>query len=357
MRPLAVSFLQRLRIWQRLFVFFLLLLVVATSIGYWWFQRWLNTPLNFVSTTSQEVVLLIEPGDTLSKVAYQLHHKALLDFPQLLILYARFAGQTKINVGEYQLLQETTPLLLLEQLQSSDVITYKVTLIEGKTFDDFLATLQRQEKIRTVIQSTNHIDIIKSLSLDIEHLEGWFFPDTYSYVAGTTDKMLLLQAHQRMRRILAEEWRERQADLPYQDPYEALIMASIVEKETGAADERSDIAGVFVRRLRRGMRLQTDPTVIYGLGDNYNGNLRRVHLVQATPYNTYVIDGLPPTPIAMPGRQAIRAALNPADGNTLFFVAKGDGSHYFSETLAEHNKAVRKYQIQQRSKNYQSAPK
>ena len=357
MRPLAVSFLQRLRIWQRLFVFFLLLLVVATSIGYWWFQRWLNTPLNFVSTTSQEVVLLIEPGDTLSKVAYQLHHKALLDFPQLLILYARFAGQTKINVGEYQLLQETTPLLLLEQLQSSDVITYKVTLIEGKTFDDFLATLQRQEKIRTVIQSTNHIDIIKSLSLDIEHLEGWFFPDTYSYVAGTTDKMLLLQAHQRMRRILAEEWRERQADLPYQDPYEALIMASIVEKETGAAGERSDIAGVFVRRLRRGMRLQTDPTVIYGLGDNYNGNLRRVHLVQATPYNTYVIDGLPPTPIAMPGRQAIRAALNPADGNTLFFVAKGDGSHYFSETLAEHNKAVRKYQIQQRSKNYQSAPK
>ena len=175
-------------------------------------------------------------------------------------------------------------------------------------------------------------------------------------MAGTTDKALLLQAYRRMRRILTEQWRQRQRNLPYDNDYEALIMASIIEKETGVAGERRKIAGVFVRRLLRGMRLQTDPTVIYGLGDSYQGNLTRAHLKQATPYNTYTINGLPPTPIAMPGRAAIHAALHPKDGKALFFVAKGDGSHHFSETLTEHNKAVRKYQIKKRRTHYQSSP-
>ncbi len=356
MKLKASTLLMFFRGWRLVLVSFLLAAFVGSSMSYWWLQRWLNSPLNFTAYHSQDLVLVVESGDTLSKVARQLYAKKLLDLPELLILYAYLTDQTQVNIGEYRLSPQTTPVALLKKLQSNDVVKYSVTLVEGKTFDDFLSTLQRQQKIRSVIRSTNQDDILVQLSLDIEHLEGWFFPDTYNYVAGITDKALLIQAHHRMRRILVEEWRQRRPNLPYKNAYEALIMASIVEKETGLASERDQIAGVFVRRLQRGMRLQTDPTVIYGLGSDYTGNLKRYHLRQKTPYNTYVINGLPPTPIAMPGRQAIHAALNPADGESLFFVAKGDGSHHFSETLAEHNKAVRKYQIRQRKQNYRSIP-
>ena len=356
MKSTASTFLLFFRNWRLVLVSLLLAACTISSMSYWWLQRWLNSPLHFTAHHSQELVLVVESGDTLSKVAHQLYTKKLLDLPGLLIFYARLTDQTQVNIGEYQLSPQTTPLALLKKLQSNDVIKYSVTLIEGKTFDDFLSTLQRQQKIRPVIRPTGHDDILIQLSLDIEHLEGWFFPDTYTYTAGVTDKTLLLRAHRRMRQILDEEWRQRQPDLPYKNPYEALIMASIVEKETGVAYERRQIAGVFVRRLQQDMRLQTDPTVIYGLGENYTGNLTRRHLRQQTPYNTYVVKGLPPTPIAMPGRQAIHAALNPADGESLFFVAKGDGSHHFSATLSEHNKAVRKYQIRQREQNYRSMP-
>jgi len=231
-----------------------------------------------------------------------------------------------------------------------------VTLVEGLTFKNFLETLSKQEKIDIALTDKSFAEIKNFLKLDIEHPEGWFYPDTYQYVSGISDADILLQAHKRMQRVLAEEWEKRAKDLPYKTAYEALIMASIIEKETGVAYERPEIAGVFVRRLQKGMRLQTDPTIIYGLGDSYKGNIRRKHLRQPTPYNTYVINGLPPTPIAMPARAAINAALNPAPGKTLFFVAKGDGSHQFSETLAQHNKAVQKYQIKNRVKEYRSAP-
>ena len=192
--------------------------------------------------------------------------------------------------------------------------------------------------------------------LDLAHPEGWFFPDTYSYSATDSVSDILVQAHGQMQRILDRAWQARDADLPYKTAYEALIMASIIEKETGVTYERPEIAGVFVRRLQRGMRLQTDPTVIYGMGDAYKGNIRRKHLKQLTAYNTYRINGLPPTPIAMPSAAAIEAALHPLPGSSLYFVARGDGSHYFSDSFAEHQRAVRQYQIKQRAQNYQSAP-
>jgi UPF0755 protein len=185
--------------------------------------------------------------------------------------------------------------------------------------------------------------------------EGWFFPDTYTYVSGMKISDVLRQAHSRMRTILDEEWQKRAADLPYKNPYEALVMASIVEKETGAAHERKQIAGVFIRRMKTGMKLQTDPTVIYGLGKNFTGDLKRSHLKEYTPWNTYVIDGLPPTPIAWPSRAAINAALNPASGTAVFFVAKGDGTHVFSETMEQHQSAINEYQLRRKA-NYQSSP-
>jgi UPF0755 protein len=281
----------------------------------------------------------------------------VLSSPRLFILYARITEKTKLEIGEYLLVKGSSHEQLLSLLQSGNVITYKVTLVEGKTFNDFLNTLASHKKLLTTLGlGASHQSILEQLNVSEVHPEGWFFPDTYQFASGTRDVDILMQAHQKMKKVLAEEWETRAEGLPYNSAYEALIMASIIEKETGVAYERAEIAGVFVRRLQKGMRLQTDPTIIYGLGDEYQGNIRRKHLTQKTPYNTYVIDGMPPTPIAMPGREAIHAALHPKAGNTLYFVAKGDGSHYFSATLAEHNNAVMEYQIKKRSSQYQSSP-
>ncbi|ODS25141.1 BCR, YceG family protein [Candidatus Endobugula sertula] len=331
----------------------ILFLIAVMTLSAFILQQWLYAPL----TLFEDKVIIVERGDTLGKVAYLLEREGALHSAKLFIVYARLMNQTNIAIGEYLLKKNSNHKQLLSLLQSGDVINYSVTLIEGKTFKNFLTTLQTNSRVTTVLGNKNQQEILAELAINIKHPEGWFFPDTYQFSAGTTDKDILLQAYRKMNKVLNQEWEKKAENLPYNSAYEALIMASIIEKETGVDGERAEIAGVFVRRLQKGMRLQTDPTIIYGLGDQYKGNIQRKHLTQKTPYNTYLIDGLPPTPIAMPGREAIQAALNPASGKALYFVAKGDGSHYFSETLFEHNKAVRKYQIERRRKKYQSSPK
>lgn len=339
------------RIFKLLILFLIFVAFIIAGSAYW-FNHWVNQPLPMKEPT----IIDVKSGDNLTKLSRRLSEKKLLPFPELWVAYAKFTGDTRINIGEYELSPPITPKELLTVFQSDDVISYSVTLVEGKTFKDFMVRLRAQEKLSLTLTGETYDDLLAELDISIDHLEGWFLPETYRFISQSTDRDILLQAHEKMITTLQEEWANRQDNLPYKTPYEALIMASIIEKETGVAYERSEIAGVFVRRLKKGMRLQTDPTVIYGMGDRYQGNIRRKDLREATPYNTYVIDGLPPTPIAMPGREAIHAALNPKEGDSLFFVAKGDGTHQFSATLAEHNRAVQEYQINKRKKNYRSSP-
>ncbi|TNF07304.1 MAG: endolytic transglycosylase MltG [Gammaproteobacteria bacterium] len=328
------------------------LLAAALLVANWLLTDYLETPLEL----QRSLTIKVPAGTSLTAQARQMEKEGLLKWSRVLTVYGRLSGQTGIKAGEYLLHPGDTPRELLAKWVRGDVIQYSLTFPEGLTFSDWLLLLANVEKLEQVLTPGSQQHILEQLGAEISHPEGWFFPDTYSYSEGDTDRDILLRAHQRMREVLAEEWSSRSSGLPYDDPYEALIMASIIEKETGVAEERGQIAGVFVRRLQKGMRLQTDPTVIYGLGDAYKGNIRRKHLRQHSDYNTYLIKGLPPTPIAMPGREAIHAALHPEDGNSLFFVAKGDGSHYFSATLEEHQKAVREFQLQRRS-DYRSQPK
>ncbi|MFZ5842350.1 MAG: endolytic transglycosylase MltG [Pseudomonadota bacterium] len=253
-----------------------------------------------------------------------------------------------IKAGTYLIKRGESVRSLLQRMIAGDVIHYSVTFVEGWNIREVRAALKNARKLKQTIVTMSDAELMQALGKPALHPEGQFFPSTYSYTERMTDLDVLAEAHRVMTTVLAEEWDKRAPGLPYQTPYEALVMASIVEKETGLASERPDIAGVFVRRLQKGMRLQTDPTVIYGLGAGFNGNIRKVDLQTDTPYNTYTRGGLPPTPIAMPGREAIAAALNPAAGDYLYFVARGDGSHVFSATLEQHNAAVREYQLKRR---------
>lgn len=300
--------------------------------------------------------LVVAAGDTLRTVAARLHDAGVLRDPLLLRLYGRWTGlDQQLKQGEYLLPAGTTASGALALMQRGDVIRYQVTLPEGITLARAIQILAEQPQINVVLTGPADQRLL-DLVAPHAHPEGWFFPDSYQYTRGETDLAILTRAHAAMRVILEQEWARRSEPLPYETPYDALIMASVIERETGLPRERGDIAGVFVRRLNRGMLLQTDPTIIYGLGPAFDGNLRRSHLRDsANPYNTYRHKGLPPTPIALPGRAAIHAALHPADGEALFFVARGDGGHVFSATLAEHNRAVRKYQLQRR-KDYRSTP-
>ncbi len=338
-----------LRNLMRPFLWGCLFLSILSFVTLYVVNELLNKPLLLDEPQSY----LIKEGSNLTRVVRELKKKNILEFPNILLAYARAAGQTDIRAGEYRLTTGETPLSLLNKLSSGDVIYYQVTIPEGLTVKQWLGLLRQEPKL----SGEKNPDSTALLSFIEGNPEGWLFPDTYRYHLGETSLVLLRNAHKRMQETLQTEWQQRSADLPYRTSYEALIMASIIEKETGVAEERQKIAGVFVRRLQKGMRLQTDPTVIYGLGENYDGNLTRQHLRQKTAYNTYVIKGLPPTPIANPGAEAIYAALHPAQGDELYFVAKGDGSHHFSTTLAEHEEAVRRYQRSGRQKNYRSSPK
>lgn len=316
-------------------------------------HRW-AAPL---SIPDQGFSLLVEQGDSLRKAVEKLHNAGVLAHPHLVILYGRWTGlDQQIKRGEYLLPPLSTAESVLMQLHNGDVVQYRVTLPEGITLAMAIDILAGQQQLTHTLSGPQDAKILELIAPE-SHPEGWFFPDTYSYSRGDTDMSILERAHASMRRVLAEEWERRAAPLPYETPYEALIMASIVERETGVPEEREQISGVFSRRLQLGMLLQTDPTVVYGLGDAFDGNLRRRHLTEdSNPYNTYRIAGLPPTPIALPGRAAIYATLHPDSEKALYFVARGDGGHAFSETLAEHNRAVREYQLQRR-KDYRSAPK
>ena len=248
-----------------------------------------------------------------------------------------------IKSGTYEI-QEGAPLKdTLSLFASGKEFHFSLTFVEGSRFDDWLKQLSGAPYLERLTVEQTEGDLAQELGIENGKLEGWFLPETYAYTTHASDISILRRAYQDMKAFLQESWDKRQANLPYKTPYEALIMASIIEKETGQPDERAQIASVFVNRLRLGMKLQTDPTVIYGIKDRYDGNIRRSDLTDVNPYNTYVIDGLPPTPIAMPGKASIEAALNPKPTDYLYFVAKGGGAHYFSRTLEEHNQAVREF--------------
>lgn len=301
------------------------------------------------------VVVNFPKGQAVTIFFRNLNAEGYIDDSRWIGLYTKLTKQGRnAKAGEYELTPEMSALDILFLLISGKSVQYNVTLVEGHTIKETLLRLKQNKKLRYDLPS-DWKQLMTTLGLE-GHPEGRFFPDTYSFTKGTRASEVLARAQVRLERVLAEEWQKRADNLPYKDKYQALTMASIVEKETAAPEEREQIAGVFVRRLQKKMRLETDPTVIYGMGDSYKGNIRRKDLRKKTPYNTYRIKGLPPTPIALVGREAIYAALHPADGKELYFVAKGDGRHYFSSTLAEHNKAVREYQIRKRKKEYRSTP-
>lgn len=263
-----------------------------------------------------------------------------------LALYARLNREAAaIKAGEYALEPGLTGAGLLALWASGKTVQHELRLIEGWRFTQALAALRANPDVQQTLADRSSEEIMQALGRPGVHAEGRLFPDTYRFSRGTTDLVLLRNAMTALDRALQEEWSARAPGLPYATPDQALVMASIVEKESARSDERAQIAGVFVRRLRLGMRLQTDPTVIYGLGDAYDGDIRSADLVRDTPYNTYTREGLPPTPICLPGREAIHAALHPADAEALYFVSRGDGSHQFSATLEEHNAAVRRFQL------------
>lgn len=330
------------------------ILVGSLALGYlWWdYKNYLNSPL---SIEQDSISITVEQGSNLTRLLYKLKEQRIIKKPRYLLWYARlFSNPNNLHIGEYQVTKNDTPLSLIEKFLSGKVKLYSLALIEGWSFTQMMAEINNNDFIEHQLKGLDDQRIMQELGHEGLHPEGRFMPDTYSFPRGTSDVSLLKQAYLAMDVFITKQWPDRDVGLPYKTPYDALIMASIVEKETGLASERKQIAGVFVRRLLVRMRLQTDPTVIYGMGKRFNGNIQRRDLKTDTPYNTYRHYGLPPTPIAMPSREAIDAALHPDQGDALYFVSKGDGSHYFSATLDEHNNAVIKYQLKGRKRSFSS---
>jgi UPF0755 protein len=319
----------------------LLILILCLGISYY------RALTNLV--VLQNVTVEIEKGDSFSKITQKLLAQGIAVNPLWFKVIAVQQGVTNsLKAGEYELTLGLTVTQILTIFAEGRSKKYTLTFPEGWNLKEILQAINQHHNVSKTLKIEDVAEISSQLGINDKNPEGWLFPDTYHFEKNATDISILKMTYTKMQSVLAQEWQNKELNLPYKTTYEALIMASIVEKETGAKSERSKIAGVFISRLAKGMLLQTDPTVIYGMGDNYKGNIRAADLTTATPYNTYVIQGLPPTPIAMPGRDAIHAALHPDKDNSLYFVAKGDGSHQFSATLAEHNQAVNTFQKHKR---------
>ncbi len=321
----------------------LLLLVLVAGIGAAaWIVWYADHPVRLPTAPYE---FTVRSGASLKAVARQLAADGVLLESESFWILGRLLGKsTAIQAGTYRLDTPITPTQLLDKLARGDVVLIEMLFVEGTTMGQWLAQLARAPRVRQTLAGKSEDEIRAALGIE-QPLEGWFFPDTYRFTPGAADIDILKRAHGAMVRRLDEAWAARAPQLALATPYEVLILASIVEKETAVPDERPVVASVFLNRLRIGMRLQTDPTVIYGMGERYDGNIRKRDLTTDTAWNTYTRAGLPPTPIAMPGASALRAAVQPATTQYLYFVARGDGSHEFSRTLEEHNRAVAKYQL------------
>ena len=321
------------------------LLLLGTAVGYLYYVNVLafgNQPL--ASDAPREVI--VEPGDGFSTVLAKLRAAGITEGSdwQWRLLGKISGNASRIQVGEYEIKPNATPNSLLAKMARGDVVQRRFTVIPGRNFRELRALLQADQQLDDEIATMSDAEVMAALGRPKLSPEGRFLPETYAYTRGTTDLQILARAMKAMDKELAAAWASRDQGLPLKDPDQLLTLASIVEKETGLAAERPLIAGVFVRRLEKGMLLQTDPTVIYGMGASYDGNIRKADLERDTPWNTYTRAGLPPTPIAMPGKLSLLAAVRPEATKALYFVSRGDGSSQFSETLAEHNRAVNRYQ-------------
>ena len=336
---------------KKFFVFLLILLLILGGVGFWGYQKlteFVHTPVN----VTQDQLLTIERGTTGSKLAALLEQEKILEHADLLPWLLKLQPQlNKVKAGTYSLTGVKTLQDLLDIINSGKEAQFSVKFIEGKTFKEWRKNLENAPYLKQTLQGKSDKEIMALLDIpavakavyEWNNMDGWLYPDTYNYTPNSTDLELLKRSTTRLQKALDKAWSERDENLPLADPYQMLILASIVEKETGIAAERPQVASVFINRLKANMKLQTDPTVIYGMGENYTGNIRKKDLETITPYNTYVIEGLPPTPIAMVSESALQAVAHPAKTEFYYFVADGSGGHKFTRNLNEHNKAVQEY--------------
>ena len=336
---------------KKFFVFLLILLLILGGVGFWGYQKlteFVHTPVN----VTQGQLLTIDRGTTGSKLAALLEQEKILEHADLLPWLLKLQPQlNKVKAGTYSLTGVKTLQDLLDMVNSGKEAQFSVKFIEGKTFKEWRKNLENAPHLKQTLQGKTDKEIMALLDIpaaakavyEWNNIDGWLYPDTYNYTPNSTDLELLKRSTTRLQKALDKAWSERDENLPLADPYQMLILASIVEKETGIAAERPQVASVFINRLRANMKLQTDPTVIYGMGESYTGNIRKKDLETITPYNTYMIDGLPPTPIAMVSESALQAVAHPAKTDFYYFVADGSGGHKFTRNLNEHNKAVQEY--------------
>ena len=336
---------------KKFFVFLLILLLILGGVGFWGYQKlteFVHTPVN----VTQDQLLTIERGTTGSKLAALLEQEKILEHADLLPWLLKLQPQlNKVKAGTYSLTGVKTVQDLLDMINSGKEAQFSVKFIEGKTFKEWRKNLENAPHLKQTLQGKSDKEIMALLDIpavakavyEWNNMDGWLYPDTYNYTPNSTDLELLKRSTTRLQKALDKAWNERDENLPLADPYQMLILASIVEKETGVAAERPQVASVFINRLKANMKLQTDPTVIYGMGESYTGNIRKKDLETITPYNTYMIEGLPPTPIAMVSESALQAVAHPAKTDFYYFVADGSGGHKFTRNLNEHNKAVQEY--------------